>query len=77
LTSPVAGTATPLYQILGFAVDYRARRVLLRFEWIDNDGVPLARGPDRWLRLDPTFADYVRETLADPAFGVGPHAAGR
>lgn len=70
LTAPICGAPTRLYEVLGFAVDYRSWRIVFRFEWTDANGIPIARLPDVDLVLDQTFAHYVRETMADVAFGL-------
>lgn len=70
LTAHGAGSSTELYQLFGFAIDYRYTRALLRFEWVDLQGNPISDPSEHALDVKPDFADYIRETLADPAFGI-------
>jgi hypothetical protein len=70
LLAPITGAKIPLYEVIGFAADYRARRFFLLFQWVDRAGAPLAQTPLFEVDLAPDFADFIRESEADAAFGI-------
>jgi hypothetical protein len=75
LLAQVAGARIPLYQVIGFAADYHARRFFLLFQWIDAAGGLVAQTPLFEVSLAPDFADFIRESEADAAFGIRRAAA--